>query len=87
MCRKKPYCSRSAVLAAHRSAGFRYRAYQCPECSGLWHLTNADKSDFHWEPRLEGMHHVRRSGVLGLAPVRSLEELEAIAARMRGLRR
>lgn len=82
MCRKKPYVSRSAVKLAHKGAGFRFRAYQCPECQMAWHLTGTDKREAFevWDDSLK---HVRRSGNVSLAPSRTLEELEAIARRMR----
>lgn len=83
MCAKKPYSSYSAARAALAGASFRFRAYACEECrGGVWHAANADKSTFQFEPDISGRSRIRRTNP-SLAPIRSLEEVRAIAAKMR----
>jgi hypothetical protein len=81
-CTKRGYKSERGAMEAHKFAGYRVRAYFCPDC-GNWHTTNAEKN----EPLGPLVSHVRRSPkrrVMGLAPEMTLAEVEAIAAQKRG---
>jgi hypothetical protein len=80
-CTKRGYGSEHAAMEAHHHAGYRIRAYLCPNCT-RWHVANMDKG----EPISPTISRARRSPkrrVMGLAPERTLAEVEAIAARMR----
>jgi len=80
-CTKRGYSSEHAAMDAHKFAGYRLRAYLCEQC-GRWHMANADKT----EPLgfMPNLRRSRRRRPMELAPVRTLAEVEAIAARMRG---
>ena len=83
MCCKRRYPSKRSAIEANRTAGFRLRAYTCSDCSGYWHVTNADKSGapIFQEPRRSSR---RRTPLASkLAPARTLAELEEIARQKR----
>ena len=82
-CTKRGYSSEHAAMEAHKFAGYRLRVYLCERCN-RWHTTNADKTD-PLGPQLSGVRRSTKRRVMGLAPERTLAEVEAIAARMRGL--
>ena len=83
-CTKRGYSSEHAAMDAHKFAGYSLRPYLCHHCN-RWHTANADKGKAV-SPTISGARHGRRRRVMELAPVRTLAEVEAIAARMRGQR-
>lgn len=78
-CAKRRFSSEQTAKAAHRRAGYRLRVYRCDECRG-YHTTNVDKNG-PMQPY--GAPHRRKGAHLKLAPVMTLEELEAAAAAKR----
>lgn len=83
-CAKRCFTSERAARKGHSRAGYRLRAYLCEEC-GFYHTTNMDKngtSDYREAPK---PHRRGRGHTYGLAPVMTLEELEARAAEMRSV--
>jgi hypothetical protein len=77
-CGKRLFASACAARRQHSRAGFRIRTYACPEHKG-WHVANADKRRAI-EPSLG---HRVRSRERALAPVRTLAEVEQMAAERR----
>lgn len=82
MCQKRGYQSERAARQAHQSAGWRFKLYKCHECRGLWHMANGEKSERF---RVHRVSRSLRSSLGKLAPARTLAEVEAMAARMRGV--
>jgi hypothetical protein len=83
-CTKRGYSSEHAAMDAHKFAGYRLRPYLCEHCN-RWHVTNADKTEpLGFNPNLRRRRPTRKP--MALAPERTLAEVEAIAARMRGSR-
>lgn len=81
-CGKRGYGSATAAKEAHRTAPFRIRPYLCDE-KDLWHVANQDKDRLEFKPAYGGRKNRGHRKPRELAPERSLEEIEAIAARMR----
>jgi hypothetical protein len=85
-CGKRRFGSACAARRAHQGAGYRVRAYRA--CGGQgWHVAASEKAGAH-APLHEAPASKRpqRSRKPSLAPVRTLAEVEAMAASMRGAR-
>jgi hypothetical protein len=78
-CGKRLFASACTARRLHSRASFRLRVYECPERKG-WHVVaNADKRRA-LEPSLG---HRRKHRDHALAPVRTLAEVEQMAAERR----
>lgn len=80
-CTKRGYASERGAMEAHRHAGYRLRAYRCPQCN-RWHTANMDKGE-PLGPQVGRTRQSHKRRVLTLAPELTLAQVEAIAARMR----
>jgi hypothetical protein len=83
-CGKRAYQSTRQAREAHRRAGYRLKVYRCDR-GPAYHVANPEKASAT-TANLTILAR-RRSGpkpVPGLAPVRTLDEVRAIAAEMRG---
>ncbi len=84
-CTRRSFTSVTAARAAHKKAGYRFRVYPCPEC-GSFHTTNVDKNGTSDMRPVKGARHGRARNPLELAPIRTFEQVVALAAEMRAQR-
>lgn len=81
-CKKRLFGSACAARQAHSTAGYRVRVYRCPDDAG-YHVTASEKAGAHPPLRHDHVHRPTRGTRPGLAPVRTLAEVEALAAQKR----